>query len=147
MSPSDQERAKLLLAMLSGHKPITEDDQQLIDDCGDLKTFRVRLVTEGIVGREATNVVQRWQEETQRRIENPDGNELMHALEKLAERQRAIDRDLARIDATLLRELEALDVSCGHLATLRTKLRQTQTSISKCRLSIMQNLSLLPVEN
>ncbi len=147
MNPVDQDRARRLLAVLLARDASTQEDCDLIEACDSLKAFRVRLLTKGGVGSAGAELVDRWRQEIRRRIDNPDSSELMHALEKLVQRQQAIDLGLARIDATLLRELQLLDASCGQLAALRDKLQHTRASIVRCRASIMQNLPLLAVES
>ena len=147
MNPAEQDRARRLFAVLLVRDASMQEDCDLIETCDNLKEFRVRLLTKADVGQVGAEVVEHWRQEIRRRVDNPDCNELMHALEKLLQRQRAIDQELARIDEIMLRELQVLDASCGQLAALRDKLRHTQASIVRCRASIMQNLTQMAAES
>ena len=147
MRPMERARALQLFAVLAEREPSEQEISRLIDDSAGLKEFRVRLLTDNDFGPSVREVATGWRRAMKRRIEEPDSNELMHAVEKLVERQRAIKVELTSVNEILLRELRALDESCEHMKSLRNKLRQTHAAINECRGAIMQNLAVLAGES
>ena len=147
MNPEDRARAQRLCAVLATHERPAPERSALIEDAATMAHFRTRLLVEGHVGSDGQEVADHWRREIQRKIEQPDSNELMLALQKLMARLRAIDVELALLDAVLLRELQVLDESCGRLASLRDKLLHSQRSIEQCRLSMIRNFAALAAES
>jgi len=133
MTQTEIEKCERLYLLIKGRAFSATEKEEIQSRVKSYPEFRIRLISEFGWIADTTAVANKWLNYAMRGDETADGNELLHAMESLAEKQLELEEKMKLANDLLIEKFCDIDNLAKSQQEIKEQIAEMQSLISRFR--------------